>query len=150
MTKTALFLFFCLCFSNCGLDNSYYLSRNYEKDLTITQTIGSPMIQTTLEFKNNVYGNTRERGQSELIYSGKSGTVIKIVYREFSNDMARPAFTQELQYDLNESKIIKFRKTTIEIIQATNQEITFKVLEAPNLKYKQGKLTNEQAKELTR
>ena len=139
-----------LTFSNCGLDNSYFLYRNYEKGEPSTQTIGSPMTQTTFEYKNNVYGTVLERRQYELIYSGKSGNVIKILYREFSNDLARPAFSQELQYDLAESKTIKFRKTTIEVIQASNQEITFRVLDSPNLKYKQGKLTKEQVEDLSK
>jgi hypothetical protein len=135
-------LFF-LLFSSCGLDNSYYLFRNFERDQVLTSTIGSPMIDMKIEYKNNVYNVVRSSMQYELIYSGKAGTVIKVVYREFSNDLARPAFSQELQYDLNESKIVKFRKTTIEVIQATNQEITYKVLESPQLKYKQGRMSKE-------
>ena len=44
--------------------------------------------------------------------------------------MARSAFTQEVQYDLKESKIIGFKNVRIEVIEATNSSITYKVLKA--------------------
>ena len=44
------------------------------------------------------------------------------------DDLARPAFTQDLQYDLTESKVIGFRGLRIEIISATNIKIEYKVL----------------------
>ncbi len=141
--KYAGFLVLCFFFSDCGLDNSYYVFRNYEKDLEQTATIGSPMIDQGLEYRNNVYNRVLERAESQLIYSGKAGNVIKIVYREFSNDMARPAFSQEVQYDLNDTTVIKFKHTTIQVLKATNQEITFRVLDAPSLQYKQGKISKQ-------
>jgi hypothetical protein len=64
----------------------------------------------------------------EFIYNGKVNNAIKFTYREFVNDLARPAFTQDLQYDLNESNIIGFRGLRIEIILATNTNIKYKVL----------------------
>ena len=143
MSRFVVAILLGLSFTHCGLDNSYYLMRNYEKDAEMTTTIGSPMLETTVEFRNNVYKTVRASSKSELIYSGKAGNVIKIVYREYSNDYARPAFSQELQYDLSETKTLKFRKTTIQVIAATNQEITFKVLESPNFRFKQGRLTDQ-------
>ncbi len=64
----------------------------------------------------------------EFIYNGKVNNAIKFTYREYVNDLARPAFTQDLQYDLNESNIIGFRGLRIEIILATNTKIKYKVL----------------------
>ena len=66
--------------------------------------------------------------RKELLYNGKSKDTIKMTYREFQNDMARPAFFQDLSYDLIESKIIGFKGTQIEIIDATNSEIKYKVI----------------------
>lgn len=132
----------------CGLDNSYFLSRNYERDSTQTATIGNPMISTTLEYKNNIYHNTLDKFTAELIYSGKSANVIKVVYREYSKDLARPAFTQELQYDLNESQQLMFRSTKIDVISATNQQIVYKVREHPTFKYRTGKLSNEEVRQM--
>jgi hypothetical protein len=64
----------------------------------------------------------------QLIYSGKTGNTIRIAYREFGNNLARQAFSQELTYDLSESKIIVFRGTQIEVKEATNSSITFIIL----------------------
>src|SRR5690606_31770188 len=64
----------------------------------------------------------------QIIYNGKSGDNLKFTYREFSDDMARPAFTQDLQYDLSESKIIGFDGLRVEILKATNTGIEYKIL----------------------
>lgn len=63
--------------------------------------------------------------RQELIYNGRSKETIKITYREFQDDMARPAFFQDLSYDLSESKIIGFRGIMIEVRKATNAYIEF-------------------------
>ena len=65
----------------------------------------------------------------ELIYNGKIGDNIKFTYREFKGDFIRPAFAQDLQYDLSESNIIGFKTMRVEILKATNTEIDYKVLE---------------------
>ena len=65
--------------------------------------------------------------KKEFIYNGKSGSTLKFSYREFSNDYARPAFTQDLQYDLDESSIIGFREMRIEVKEASNTNITYMV-----------------------
>jgi hypothetical protein len=70
----------------------------------------------------------KEYLKQEFIYNGKVGNAIKFTYREFVDDLARPAFTQDLQYDLTESKIIGFRGLRIEIVSATNIKIEYKVL----------------------
>ncbi|MDA3500717.1 Uncharacterised protein [Acinetobacter junii] len=66
--------------------------------------------------------------QQTLIYSGKVGNKINIGYREFSSNMARPAFNNDVEYDLNESKQIGYKGALLEIIEANNQNITYKVL----------------------
>lgn len=64
----------------------------------------------------------------ELIYTGISKNVISIVYREYSNDLVRPAFSQELKYDLGEGSIIGYKGSRFEVIKATNTGIIYKVL----------------------
>ena len=61
----------------------------------------------------------------ELIYNGRVGNSLKFVYREFSDDLIRPAFSQEVQYDLSESSIVGFKDLRIKIIDASNTEITY-------------------------
>jgi len=65
--------------------------------------------------------------RQELLYNGRTRDTIKIAYREFKDDMARPAFYQDLNYDLSESRIIGFRDIKIEVIEATNTDIKFMV-----------------------
>jgi hypothetical protein len=86
-------------------------------------------------FDNVVYGKllpvdtpgrqTEGSYKHELIYNGKSKDTIRISYREYINDMARPAFYQDLTYDLLESQEIAFRDLRIEVLEATNSAIKF-------------------------
>jgi len=64
------------------------------------------------------------------LYQGKIGNKIKISYREFINDMARPAFTQDIEYELNdhEPTVIGFKGLRIKILKATNLNITYSVI----------------------
>jgi len=66
--------------------------------------------------------------KQELIYNGRLGDGLKFIYREFSGDMARPAFTQDIQYDLKTSNIIGFKNVKLEVISATNTVIKYKVI----------------------
>ena len=65
----------------------------------------------------------------ELIYNGKDGNNIKISYREYKDDMARLAFFQDLTYNLKESDIIRYKNYRIKVHKATNEEISYTVLE---------------------
>lgn len=67
--------------------------------------------------------------QQILIYSGKVGDKINVGYREFSGNLARPAFSNEVEYDLSESKLIGYKGARIEVIEATNQSIKYKVIQ---------------------
>jgi hypothetical protein len=64
----------------------------------------------------------------ELIYLGVQQNTITIQYREFKNDIARPAFSQEIKYDLSQGKEIGYKGARFEITKATNTELTYKVL----------------------
>ena len=71
--------------------------------------------------------------QQTLIYSGKVGDKINVGYREFSSNVARPAFNNEVEYDLYESKTIGYKGARIEVIEATNEYIKYKVVQNFNL-----------------
>ncbi len=64
----------------------------------------------------------------ELVYAGTAGGVITVIYREYTDNYARPAFTQEFKYDLREGKEIGFRGARFEVLNATNTALTFRVL----------------------
>lgn len=66
--------------------------------------------------------------QQTLLYSGRVGDKLKISYREFSNNLARPAYNNEVEYDFSTSKIIGYKGASIEVISADNTSITYKVI----------------------
>lgn len=70
--------------------------------------------------------------QKNLEYSGKTGNTISLFYKEFNGTtdgvFIRPAFTQEFKFDLSESNIIGMKGARIEVIQANNTGITYKVI----------------------
>src|SRR2546427_4254284 len=67
--------------------------------------------------------------QQTLIYSGRVGDKIKAGYREFSNNLARPAFNNDVEYDLRESSVIGYKGARIEVVEATNEHINYKVIQ---------------------
>lgn len=70
----------------------------------------------------------------EALYQGKIGNKIKISFREFKNDMARAAFTQDIEYELekNGGSIIGFKGLRVKVLKATNTNITYSVLQDYN------------------
>lgn len=83
------------------------------------------LIQRPTVFENSI--------QQTLIYNGKVGNKISIGYREFSNNVARPAFSNNVDYDLGESKVIGYRGAEIEILEATNRHIKFRLIKNFNV-----------------
>ena len=66
--------------------------------------------------------------EQTLIYTGAEGTVLKFSYREFLNNTARPAFSVDATYDIEEDKVIRFKGASLEVISVDNQSITYKLL----------------------
>ena len=65
----------------------------------------------------------------EFIYNGRVENSLKFVYREFSGDFLKPAYTQQVQYDLNQSEVIGFKNLRIKIINASNTEIEYVLMQ---------------------
>jgi hypothetical protein len=84
--------------------------------------------QNYFERRKKTFSNP-DSFQQTLIYSGKIGDKINIGYREFSGNMARPAFNNNVEYDLSESMMIGYKGAKIEVIEANNQLIKYKVIE---------------------
>lgn len=63
----------------------------------------------------------------ELLYNGRSGDTIRLTYREFAEDLTRPTTTQELQYDLAASPVVGFRNVRLEVLEANNTEVQFRL-----------------------
>ena len=66
--------------------------------------------------------------QQTIAYEGKSGEILKFNYAEFSGGFAREAFSREFQIDLNEGSIAAYKGAIIEVIEANNMQIKYKVI----------------------
>ena len=80
---------------------------------------------TVGEITRNDPANYRQ----QLLYQGKSGSSLRLSYREFSGDLARPAFTQDLTFDLAESNVIGAKGARVEVLEATNTSIRYRLLQ---------------------
>ncbi len=104
------------------------LKRTLDAELcVITVYGGSACYEGEYERKKQL----SERGnsfQQTLIYSGRVGNKINVSYREFSNNTARPAFNNDVEYDLSSSNTIGYKGALIEVIKADNSSITYKLI----------------------
>ena len=50
-------------------------------------------------------------------------------YREFSNDIARAAFSVDVEYDLNDGDVIGYKGAKLKILESSNTSIKYKVIE---------------------
>lgn len=65
----------------------------------------------------------------ELLYQGISGKTIRLSYREFLNDLARPAYFQDVSYDITSMPtFLTFKTVRLEILGADNNALTYRVL----------------------
>lgn len=68
----------------------------------------------------------------EIIYTGRTGDSLTFSYREYTRaDLARPAYYQELTYPAN-SEFIRHKSLRIRVVEATNEAITYVVVEDGN------------------
>lgn len=65
----------------------------------------------------------------EIIYLGMDGPNIRAAYREYKDDIARPAFYQDITYNISQSKTIRYKNYKIQVNDATNEYIEYTVIE---------------------
>ena len=65
----------------------------------------------------------------KLTYNGKDGNKINIEYSEYLSNLIKPSYSNEVVYDLSESNIIKYKDAEIEVIEATDNYIKYKVIQ---------------------
>ncbi|MCJ2188147.1 hypothetical protein [Novosphingobium beihaiensis] len=104
-------------------------SKNKQETCIIVGGLTRPACDTEIPFQRVRRPAISERDlQQTLIYSGRVGDRIKIGYRESSGNMARPAFSNEAEYDLSKSDEIGYRGARIKVLAADNQKIRYIVL----------------------
>ena len=69
---------------------------------------------------------------TDVLYQGLTRGEVKISFREFRGGLARPSFTQDINYELapNGTGMIAFKGIRIKILKATGQDITYSVQRA--------------------
>ena len=70
-----------------------------------------------------------------ITYLGKDNDAIRLKYMEYTNDMARPAFSNDITWDLKESDVMSYKSIKARIISATNNQIKLVVLEDGDLNW---------------
>lgn len=70
--------------------------------------------------------------QNALVYGGKDGSKIKLGYREIWMAIQRPSEVQFVEYDLTKSKIVESHGARIEVINATDDSIRYRVIKSFN------------------
>ncbi|MEQ9490081.1 MAG: hypothetical protein RIM72_13925 [Alphaproteobacteria bacterium] len=78
--------------------------------------------------RTDLITETNKNFKQEFIYSGRDSESLYFTYREFSGDLARPAFTQNATYSITAGDIVAFKNLRLKIIKATNTEVTYQVL----------------------
>lgn len=92
---------------------------------------GLPLVDPNLELRFERITHEDWRSDSfrrQLVYNGRSGPTIKLLYREFSEERIRPAFTQEVTYDLDQGETIGFKGSRFQVFEASNTTIRYSVL----------------------
>jgi len=103
------------------------VQRDYYVGTKTEATVGSPLMSWT-------YGSSVVDCQTrQLIYTGVDHGVVHIAYREYYNNMARPAFSHDLWYDISKSGEISFQDVKIKIDGANQKVINYTVVEEPRI-----------------
>jgi hypothetical protein len=68
--------------------------------------------------------------KSELLYLGRADNVINLRYQDYTNDLGKPSYTQELKYTLDAKTPteIQFRDARLRVLQADNELIRYDIL----------------------
>ena len=99
-----------------------------EPEICVITVFGGSTCYKASYSKNTQVSREGNSFQQTLIYSGRVGDKINIGYRESSSNFARPAFNNDVEYDLSESKTISYKGAQIEILEAGNNSITYRVI----------------------
>jgi hypothetical protein len=66
---------------------------------------------------------------SQLLYQGYSNKTLRIAYREYAGNLARPSFSQDLSYEITSFPTeVTFRKITIQVRSVGNQGLEYQIL----------------------
>jgi len=112
------------------------VTKSYDIKTTYTAYIGDVILSEEVTMDTGIA--TAKLSKFELLYNGKVGNTINITYREYygytpqnsftSRWLVKDGFTQQLNYDLDNSKIINYKGRVIEILEInSDNSIAFMV-----------------------
>lgn len=118
--------------------------KSYTINVEEQATVGVPMITSELIKSarvSRVYDLTEWQGswqtldyptkdsyKEELVYTGRTNSVLHILYKKYGIASSTPQFSQKLTYDLETSDIMEIRNFKIKVLNATGEYIRFQVL----------------------
>ena len=103
-------------------------------NITANHSQGSSTWNLSEEEFNNSFEETSKvievesSMQRTIEYAGINGNLVKFIYSEFKDGMARDAFTREFSIDLSADNAGAYKGAVFEIIKATNSTIEYKVI----------------------
>ena len=109
--------------SSSGAWSLYWFWPNRERP--IQALLGA---QPDLRMERRTVQPPEGRFRRVLVYTGVSQKTITASYREFLDDMARPAFFQDLRYDSAIGNVIGYKGARFHILEANNTTIRYRVL----------------------
>lgn len=113
--------------SDDGIIKKHTLYSHYYEQLYISDSI--IINPDKVVYSTSCIRNLPTAISFDLIFAGKNDVSLNTTYKEYSyNDLARPAFFQNLTYQAN-AKQIRFKNFLIQIHNVTNEQITYTVLE---------------------
>ena len=66
--------------------------------------------------------------EENLVFTGKTGTVLNFSYRKNSNDDTKPDVLTAISHDLKDGTEFNFGEARFDIIEATHESLTYRVL----------------------
>jgi len=112
------------CFKDDDDDGDFDSAYNYSNVSTMIAPIGD-----VEQVKYRVSDTIIKAGfKNELVYQGTHDGSLRLAYREYSDNLARPAFHQDLIYSLGDGDTdISFKNVRLTVHSATNNQVTFTV-----------------------
>jgi len=100
-----------------------------EKPWYRTNDIGKGTPEGKLFDRKNKVVRKESKYKFIVVYQGISGNIIKLQYEEYVDGLARDAFFKTFEYDLSNGKEIAVKGILIEVLEANNSTINYKVIE---------------------
>ncbi len=109
----------------CMVDNEF----DYRFDEVTTGFASGQALSTPVAYRLQPRTIKAVRFRSELIFLGVSNNVLRLGYREYVNELVRPAFNTELTYDLAAKGPTTFRYKSIEIsvLSVSNMGVRYRI-----------------------